>query len=160
MKIETQALMPDSINQAYQTKRGRGRPRTIRTEISDFALQDLGDYAKERAARIRHQDAALRRLARDRGDKLEKARPMPLFRALDEVRWQPEFRSSYSMTDPRTLQNQLSLAKKVRNWEPPDCPVEHEEAQAAWEARRSANFRECNETPDGVQPGTKPGEDA
>jgi hypothetical protein len=59
------------------------------------------------------------------------------------------------------LRNIFSEFQRVRDWELPDCPVEHEELEATSPAQTlKRNFRECNERPNGIQPDTKPEEDA
>ena len=152
--------MPDDNNLPLKNKIRRGRKQKIGTANSDFILEDARDRALELQTKYAAEDAARRRRARAKGEILDKGGFSPLKRALKDILRDPQFKEYFGPIDAVTLQNQLSLTKKVRV-EDSDCPVEQEEAQAAWEARQSkTNCRECNERPDGVQPDTKPEEDA
>jgi hypothetical protein len=59
------------------------------------------------------------------------------------------------------LRNLFSVFRDIpAEWETLDCPVEHEELEATCPPQRTkANFRECSDRLDGVQPKGKP-EDA
>ena len=151
--------MPNDANHTPKSKSRRGRKQKIGTARSDFTLEDARERAPELRARYAAEDAARRREARTRSEILAKAALSPLRRALRDLLQDPEFKAYFGPIDAVTLQNQLSLRKKIRNWEPPDRPVEQEEAQATWEAQQS-NYRECNQRPDGAQKGSKPGKDA
>ena len=118
--------MPDDANHALKTKSRRGRKQKIGTARSDFTLEDARARALELQARYAAEDAARRREARARGEILAKGGHSPLRRALRDILQDPEFKPFFGPIDAVTLQNQLSLRKKVRDWNAPDCPVEQE----------------------------------
>ena len=153
--------MPDDANTTNQARKRPGRKQKIGTAISDFVLEEIRAQSEVLASKYRVEGAALRRAARARGEILGKHRPSPLKRALDDILNDPNYKGYCAGIDARTLQNQLSLTKKGRSWEAPDCPVEHDELERICPPQRSnPNFRVCNNPPDDAQPDDQPKEDA
>ena len=114
--------MPNDANHTPKSKSRRGRKQKIGTARSDFTLEDARELALELRARYAAEDAARRREARARGEILAKGGLSPLRRALRDVLQDPEFKAYFGPIDAVTLQNQLSLRKKVRELERTGLP--------------------------------------
>jgi hypothetical protein len=142
-------LLKPVIN-ALRGERRRGRKQIVGTARWDFLIHDAFELYQAKRAEF----TAEPRTTSTKADRIS-----PSDRALAYVL--EAMRDELGNIGPGRLRNVFSVFQFVHDWEPPDCPVEHEELEAAWESQQSErNFRECAERPDGVQTDTKPEEDA
>ena len=146
--------MPDDNSLPLDTKSRRGRKRKMGTAKSDFLYLDAFELYQRKLTEFELQEATGGAEWREEGPHVSRSE-RALAYVLDQIG------KELGNIGAGRLRNIFSEFQRVRDWEPPDRPVEQEEAQAAWESQQSkTDFRECNERPDGVQPDTRPEEDA
>jgi hypothetical protein len=140
-----EAPMPDDNKLPLKTTSRRGRKQKKGTATSDFLYFDAFELYQQKLTEF-----ALPGATGGAGSQEGGSRESPSFHALAYVLHQ--FGKELGNIGAGRLRNIFSEFQRVRDWEPPDRPVEHEEAEAAWEAQEpKTNFRECNERPAGVQ---------